>query len=291
MNYAMPTDCNELEWLTDNAIDAHCSASSGGKFSLGFGVWYTVTVSHLLSETNHVKGSTYSGKILPLLGALSALDQYGYCYELDPPIFPAAFASKSSIIKVVHNFLNIPVNSPDSDALYALRNSLVHQSSLISVSTLTIPKHHWFEIDNSIENIFLHPANAWDGIYNTRTDSNKTIVNASKVVELVFSLIDILKKTHQKKKLRIALKGGLAELLTSYVSFEFQTSLHDSYISYLGGQLYTACGSSVATANDAKKVLSSKPRAHLQEAARWLVLQPGGLSLRQINSIYPSLLP
>ena len=85
-----------------------------------------------------------------MLGALSTLDQYGQCYKPDPPVLPAFPTNKSGVIKAAHNYLGIPCGSKDSDALYALRNGLMHQSSLISVGQGNKPKHYWFTIDKSI---------------------------------------------------------------------------------------------------------------------------------------------
>lgn len=291
MNYSIPTDPHELSWLTDNAISAHCDFSHDGRFTLGFGVWYRSTVSLLLAETNHAKFYSNSGKLLPLLGALSALDQYGTCYSPDPSTFPAAFSNKSGIIKSAHNFLKILVNTPDSDALYALRNALMHQSSLISVGTQKIPKHYWFEIDNSISEIFSHATTAWDGKYNTRNSSNKTLVNSSRVLELTFTLIDILKSMHEQRKLQLVLPGGLEELLTTYVNLDFDHSLRNSYIRFVGTKIHDTLFSQPAGAASAKKVLASTPQKDIEEAAKWLVTQPGGPSLETLAQAYPSLLP
>lgn len=276
MKFTLPTDPHELAWLTKTAIAAHCDVSAHGEWHVGHGVSYRSTVSHLLAETKSASVRVYSGKLLPLLGGLSALDQYGTCYEPIPATFPKGLSSKSGIIKAVHNFLGIPVNSPDSDALYALRNSLMHQSSLISVGTQSTPKHFWFEIKNQDDNIlFKHAKTPWDGVYNTRCDANRTIVNSHLVLKLAYTLAEELEKAHAKRQLKIVLANGLQELLTNYVDLDFEVSLHDSFIRYIGNNIYTEKYGRAGGVIEAKKFLSTLPQGLKDEGTKWLVAQPG----------------
>lgn len=276
MNFSLPTDAHELKWLTNIAIAAHCSTSANGRFTLGFGIWYHSTLSHLLAEANHAKFYAYSGRLLPLLAALSAMDQLGTCYDSVPITFPSGYADKSGIIKSAHNFLGIEVDTPDSDALYALRNSLMHQSSLISVGKQKKnPKHFWFEVDNNIPGLFTHPHTAWNGLYNTRTASNKTIVNSGKVLDLAFALVEKTKVEHQKGKVQIALKNGLQELLTTYVELEFSDSFRHSYIKYLAEMIHRSHNSPLQGAGEACKALADAAPAAIAEATTWLTSNGG----------------
>lgn len=278
MNFSMPTDAHELKWLSNIAIEGHCSINAGGRFTPGFGVWYHSTLSHLLAEANHAKCYQYSGKLLPLLAALSAMDQLGTCYDSVPMIFPSGYADKSGIIKSAHNFLGIQVDTPDSDALYALRNSLMHQSSLISVGKQKKnPKHFWFEVDNNIPELFTHCPIAWNGLYNTRTASNKTIVNAGKVLNLALALVEKMKAEHQKGKVLIALPNGLLELLTTYVELEFSDSFRDSYIRYLAEMVHRSHNSPFQGADEARRALADAAPAAIEEATAWLKSNGGSV--------------
>lgn len=291
MNFTLPTDPHELAWLTNIAISAHCDISAYGKWVFGHGVVCKSTVSHLLAETKSASVREYSGKLLPLLGALSAIDQYGTCYEPIPATFPTGLSNKSGIIKAAHNFLGISVNSPDSDALYALRNSLMHQSSLISVGAQSKPKHFWFEIENeNNKNIFKHAKTPWNGIYNTRCADNKTIVNSKLVMDLAFTLIDKLKQAHSQAQLRLTLANGLQELLTSYVDLKFNISLHDSFIEYIGNIIYTELYGQPDGIRHAEKILSTLPQGLKDEAAKWLLAQLSGEKLSKISKAYPAVL-
>ena len=275
MNFSLPTDPHELEWLTQITINSHCSISTFGRSTQGFGVWYEATVSHLLAETRHAKGYVYGGTLLPLLGALSAIDQYGECYAPIVSTFPSGEANKSGIIKAAHNFLGIPLNSPDSDALYALRNSLMHQSSLISVNQRGKAKHYWFEIDNSSNGLFVHAQSQWDGKYNTRNNSNKTLVNASRVLELAVVLIDKLKSDHAQGQLKLELTNGLEELLTAYVQLDFETSFQESYMKYLCNIIDRSLNSPPIGAEEAQKVLAKVSPMIVEQAALKLSTMPG----------------
>lgn len=291
MTFTIPTDPHELEWLTKVAIYAHCDISSSGAFTQGFGIRHKSTVSLLLAETKHSSLSEYGGKLLPLLGALSAMDQYGTCYDTIPPAFPPGLANKSSIIKSAHNFLNILVNTSDSDALYALRNSLMHQSSLISVGTQKTPKHYWFEIDNTIKALFNHAEIAWDGQFNTRNSKNRTKVNASKVLDLALSLTTILKEKHENKELELALTGGLQELLTTYVELKFDSSFRESYLNYLGEHISRVLNAPPAVSDPAKIILANAPPKVVDEAAILLAKQLSGANLAKLVQAYPAAKP
>ncbi len=288
MNFSLPTDPHELEWLTQVAIDAHCQVNSSARFSLGHGVWCNSAVSLLLGETKSASLKKYSGTLLPLLGALSALDQYGACYSPETVIFPTEYSKKSGIIKSAHNFLNIPVNSRDSDALYAIRNSLMHQSSLISVDIVKNVKNFWFEINNKIGGIFSHATIPWDGVYSSRCEENRTLVNSEKILGLAYKLVKTLIKDHQEGKLRLALGGGLEELLSNYVHLEFSVSRRDSYIKYIATKIYEEISCQPAGAKLAKEALSSVPQSVRDEAALWLISEEGGLDLERVARFYPS---
>ncbi|MND64295.1 hypothetical protein D3C81_365640 [compost metagenome] len=287
MKFQIPSDQHELAWLTKISISAHCSISSHGRFTEGFGVWYRSAVSHLLSEANHAKGYVYSGKILPLLGGLSALDQFGLCYEPKPSTFPKALASKSGIIKAAHNFLGIIVDTPDSNALYALRNALMHQASLISVGQQAKSKHYWFEIDNSITGLFTHATTAWDGQFNNRNDSNKTIVNASTLLKLALSAPQKIKDLHEKGALSLKLTGGLEELLTNYVQLDFEKSFQDSYIFYLMIQIDRSLGLPKEEINIAKQNLKGASGKSLKAAVKALSQELKGARLESLIEAFP----
>lgn len=288
MNFTLPTDPHELAWLTNVAIDAHCEVNSFERFTIGYDIWCRSAVSLLLAETKSASLRRYSGELLPLLGALSALDQYGTCYAPVPSILPKGLSSKSGVIKSAHNFLSITVDSKDSDALYAIRNSLMHQSSLISVDVVKKVKNFWFEIDNNIDEIFVHAATPWDGIYSSRSESNRTLVNSRKILDLAFELTKILKEKHKLGQLSLDLKGGLEELLTNYVDLDFFVSRRDSYIMYVGYKIHEELFSQPGGVALAKQVLTSVPQAVKDEAARWLVSQPGAPKLELIAQHYPS---
>jgi len=288
MNFQIPTDPHELTWLTGVAVSAHCSISSGGRFTEGFGVWYRSAVSHLLSEANHAKGYVYSGKLLPLLGGLSALDQFGLCYEPIPCTFPSALSTKSGIIKAAHNFLGILVDTPDSDALYALRNALMHQASLISVGKQAKPKHYWFEIDNSIPDLFAQATRAWDGQYNTRNDTNKTVVNASILLKRVLDVPGRIKDFHQNGEMSLILSGGLEELLTNYVQLDFEASFRDSYLFYLKTLVHRTLESPEDGAKIARLKLKDVPIEVVEEVAKALAQDLRGPSLERLIQAFPT---
>lgn len=287
MKFQIPTDPHELAWLTEIAISAHCSISSHGRFTEGFGVWYRSAVSHLLAEANHAKGYVYSGEILPLLGGLSALDQFGLCYEPLPSTFPKGLASKSGIIKAAHNFLQILVDTPDSDALYALRNALMHQASLISVGQQAKPKHYWFEIDNSIPSLFTHAATAWDGQFNSRNDANKTIVNASILLNRALSVPQKIKDLHEVGALSLKLTGGLEELLTNYVQLDFERSFKDSYLYYLMIQIDRSLALPREGADKAEQKFKGASSESVQAAVDALSRELKGAKLESLTEAFP----
>lgn len=229
MNFSIPTDAAKLSWLEKVAIRGHLDISTDGRSTQGFGIWHTGTASLLLSEAKSAANRRYSGQLLPLLAALSAMDQFGNCYEPIAPSIPPGMENKSGIIKALHNFLGIPIGSPDSDAIYALRNSLLHQSGLISAGKGRVPKHYWFAIDTESQGLFTHATVPWDGLYNSRSATNKTVANTRAIFNLAYKLNTKLQAAFDAGNLKLSLDGGLEELLRSYVSIEFNESLDASY--------------------------------------------------------------
>ena len=290
MKFTIPNDPHEFAWLTKTAVDAHCSIEAHGRSTFGFGVWYQCTVSHLLAEMKHARNYEYGGKLLPLLGALSAIDQFGDCYNLANSTLPPDYQSKSGIVKASHDFLNILINTQDSDALYALRNGLMHQSSLISKGKNGSQKNYWFEIDNTIKNLFIHARSAWDGKFDTRSETNKTIVNPSKVLELAINLTSILKELLEQGKLQLRLAKGLEELLTTYVTLEFEDSFRDSYIKYLSFAIHSSVDGHADAITSAKKKIAGVKLNVLNEAAVALTRMPGVTveKIAKVKEAYPS---
>lgn len=231
-------DQPRLAWLKKIAISAHVRQGVQGGTNVGGYVYGYSSISHMLGEATHSAHQEYSKYMLPLLGAFSVLDQVGECYsnKATPP-FPPAYASKSNIIKALHYFASIPVNSADSDALYGLRNGLAHSARLVSVGEGKNPKHYWFKSDPASTPLFTHAGTPWDGLYNTRNSNNVTIVNPTKLLELVSNVVNNIDDANAKGDVTIVLKNGLEELLKNYVFIEFGKSFEDSYQFHLQHKL------------------------------------------------------
>jgi hypothetical protein len=101
------------------------------------------------------------------------------------------------------------MNKTEQDAIYRLRNCLVHSYGLAD-------KKVKFTLTNSIEKIVQPPKNAWDGNYSKKDDDTSTLINPQKMINKIEEIYEEVKRRVLNDELDCTLEGGEDELKTRF---------------------------------------------------------------------------
>ena len=156
---------------------------------------------------------TYSW--LGAVGYLVLLDQIGTCFK------PAD--TKDVVGNTINRALSYFTNLSEADrnAIYALRCAFAHDYSLVNENPNTNRRtHHFIILSDPSSPVLRHPAQTWDGDYETRDEDNATNVNVwalgKHVEDICLQLLDLA----NAGELDITLADGLKELTSRYgISF------------------------------------------------------------------------
>jgi len=164
----------------------------------------------VIREIRHAKFQIYSQNFLPLAAAFTVLDQLGFCYSRNDM---ATFSSNnaSAIKKSLYYFCGFGDNDQDTKALYALRNSFLHTSSLLSKGEWTNQPNYRFVFDRKCETMIKHPQINWDGDFNNLQTNMTTYINPDSVVEMVEDTIHKALELLFEDKLVVTCADGEAE--------------------------------------------------------------------------------
>ncbi|NWO01429.1 MAG: hypothetical protein HLX52_00510 [Idiomarinaceae bacterium] len=140
-------------------------------------------LSLVIREIRHAKFQTYSRSFLPVAAAFTVLDQIGFCYSRsDIPVFSNSDASP--IKKSLYYFCGLGDNDRDTKALYAMRNSFLHTSSLLSKGKWSNQPSYNFVFYRYLNILIQHPLSDWDGDFNTLKLEMTTYINPERLIEL-----------------------------------------------------------------------------------------------------------
>jgi hypothetical protein len=164
----------------------------------------------VIREIRHAKLQTYSQNFLPLAAAFTVLDQIGFCYSRND-MAPYSSANASSIKKSLYYFCGFGDNDENTKALYALRNSFLHTSSLLSKGERDNQPNYSFVFDRSSETMIKAADIAWDGDFNNMQPNMSTVVNPNLVVDMVEETVKKALELLFNNKLVVSCAGGGAE--------------------------------------------------------------------------------
>ena len=167
----------------------------------------------VLREIRHAKGYDKSKNFIPVVGAFAVIEQIGTAYEA---IHIEKSSATNPIKKAIHYFSDTVSSSEDIDILHALRNSLVHEASLVRTQKNPI---HFFRYNWDLELAVKAPTYSWNGNFNTFNPAhNFTEINPNLVIELAFEIVANAIKYLDIGMLEIKLEKH--ELLHRYLGFE-----------------------------------------------------------------------
>lgn len=175
------------------------------------------TLGRICSEFSQASGNEHINKILPLLGAFAALDQLGKCYR-NTVLDEYPHDNASGIKKCLYYFGGFPANDENTKALYALRNSLVHDASLADPTPIkgTPQCFNYAETGNIVS----FPIEPWDGVMANISPDRMTTVNPSKIIYLANECVRKACNLLDSGDLKVTLKEGSMMIKFKYLLFK-----------------------------------------------------------------------
>jgi hypothetical protein len=171
------------------------------------------TTGTLLGELRHAGAMNNSRSLVPLICSFAVLDQLGQCYlHNQKERYPHSNAG--GIKQCLYYFCDFNANDRNTKALYALRNALVHDSSLVSKDK---NKYYVFRYSYKQDSLVEHAETAWDGSFSNLCDRNITLINPKKLVELAESAYTVIFKLYQQGKINLNFREGGLEIAYRYL--------------------------------------------------------------------------
>ena len=177
---------------------------------------FTTTLHKVEDEMRQSRGIRIMSTYTPLLCAFAILDQLGSAYSDRSKINPPR--EKSGIQKALQTFGAYPIDSPVSDALYSLRNGLVHDASYTH-NWVTKNRNEWriFRIDPDQSEAVRNPVTPWDGQHSSLTRSVITWINIRKLTDEVSGIISAVRKLHEERRSDLIVNYSRDEILDKYM--------------------------------------------------------------------------
>ncbi len=169
-----------------------------------------------LQEINHARHMEYSKNFVPVVGAFGVVEQIGFTYKrTDMTEFSNPKAS--SINKALYYFAGFEEGNEDVKALYALRNSFLHNASLMAKALHQNKPSYYFQFDRQIDVLVKYPDVAWNGDISTFEPQYTTLINPEKVIDLARIIVDSALGCLQSGVLEVDLEFGEKELFYRFL--------------------------------------------------------------------------
>jgi hypothetical protein len=176
-----------------------------------------------LQEINHSRHKEYSKNFVPVIGAFAVIEQIGFCYSRTD--IPKFYNSDSSpILKALYYFADYPEGHIDTKALYALRNSFLHNASLMAIAKHKNKPSFYFQFDREIDSITKYSPVVWDGKVETFKPEMTTLINPDKIIDLASTIADKALAYLEAETLSVDLEGGQKELFYRFLK-HFDTAI------------------------------------------------------------------
>lgn len=182
--------------------------------------WIVSNMGGLVTEILQSRGQLNTRIFSPLYGSFALLDQIGSCYtNLSMPSCPNANAS--GIKKALYYFGGMPYDGDEMKALYGLRNSLMHDGSILyrgryEGGAWKGPFHHFILGSQSVKIVEL-PATPWDGNLQNLTFAHRTRINQRAFTDLAIEAVRNARALLAAGKLGFTLVEGEIELYYRYL--------------------------------------------------------------------------
>lgn len=174
------------------------------------------TFSVLMESIKETFKTKKTKDILPIMGMFSVMDVLGSAFSIQGNDLAEKVPIKRCLLYFTERS---SISTQDIEAIYALRNSLVHNSSLISIPIYNSQNHYYFRYDSNSEKLITHAEVEWDGKYETLdTGSEKytTKINTKLLFTTIKSCVEKIKDLSENNQIRMNYEKGKREFFYRY---------------------------------------------------------------------------
>lgn len=205
----------ELAELYENEISSiHLDATSISPIKLKSHLARS-TMSFAMEEIRAALQSDRTKSIIPLIGMVAILEQLGNCYSdvgIESPNL------ENGIKRALYYFGNFEPTDKTIKLLYAFRNGLVHDLSLLSKNPKDGTENYVFGYDYELPELFRSATEDWNGnMDDIDHDKNTTSINPTELLKLVTRCVNKANEAKKAGTLEIRLAGGAKEILSRYI--------------------------------------------------------------------------
>ncbi|MEL0636688.1 hypothetical protein V6259_07915 [Marinomonas sp. TI.3.20] len=194
---------------------AYAHLGNAGSYRLIDG-WLKSILPITLREINHARHMEYSKNFVPVVGAFGVIEQIGFTYKRNDKV-EYQNQNASSINKALYYFAEFDEGSEDVKALYALRNSFLHNASLMAKALYPNKPSYYFEFDREMDVLVKYPDTSWDGDISTFKPEYTTLINPDKVIDLAEVIVDSARDCLEKNMLEVDLECDERELFYRFL--------------------------------------------------------------------------
>ena len=190
----VPPEPSEVTWLHLLGTGRNGSTKQGATSYL-----YMSTLLHAQQEMNSARGRRNTEIITPLLAAFAILDQVGECYAFRETLPGEPPPPNPAIKRALHHFppTSGPLDPDQMQALYMLRNGLMHDAAFSAVERGGRKRPMIFRHDVLAEAVVKPPDEIWDGSPGDVRAATITWFNPDLVLSLANAAIGRLSKALQ----------------------------------------------------------------------------------------------
>lgn len=209
-------ESQELQHLSlDDVVYCHLSTRSP-ELTKRHAVHTTLELVEL--EMRQSRGVQNTASYAPLLTGFALLDQIGGCYaDTAKPPHP----NKGSAIEhALYYFMGYSPQGPEVQAIYALRNGMVHEGSLTCKTKSQA--HYIFRYDFSLNMAIQLAATPWDGQAATLGPSTTTLINPRVLTDDISTAINSLRDCFFQRHTDLKILKTRDEILHGYLIWQLR---------------------------------------------------------------------
>lgn len=179
--------------------------------------WIQSSMGILATDLTQSKGRIHTAFYSPLYGSFALLDQIGEIYA-NTSIAPCPNPAASGIKKALYYFGGMQFDCDEMKALYALRNALVHNGSILTRGLFDNKKNTWkgpfyrFRWNKRLEKPISLPKELWNGDFQNLDSDCDTEINVDLICKLALNCVTHAKELLTANRLEISVKDGEIEL-------------------------------------------------------------------------------
>ncbi|MDJ0695575.1 hypothetical protein [Mastigocoleus sp. MO_188.B34] len=206
--------------LTQLSIEELAYAHLGGADSYQLKDGYLDSILPIIcQEIRHSRNMNYSKNFVPVVSSFAVIEQIGFSYSRNDKL-EYSNPCASPIKKAMYYFADYEEDDRDIEALYSLRNSFLHNASLMAKAKHTNQTSFYFQFDRSLNKLAEYPNFNWDGnIQNFEPETMTTLINPNYIIKMAFDIVEKALSCLEDNTLDVCIKDGKQELYYRFLKY------------------------------------------------------------------------